>query len=421
MWTRVSSTGQFFPPPEHSAFLLPLLYIQFDPAEIPTLGELDTILCDPKNTRLWELRPITGATISLRTIGRLLHMKLRRNTCAPRHLWTHVDMSHVLIFLISADIMPEEIWEEILVGVGGRDELAYLLEKMVCIILARPLAYETATALANAVHLIQRGANDELYYNPNLSYGTVQALLAAVGALDAKEATAFSHDNSYHVLKLLLETNLPETLAYYPAIRQMKKSFPRVLSLFTTATFTASDAFKLWRGFVSIVEQRLQALDFFESGRWMSRKACENIQCGKIAMKSEFKRCSGCDCTYYCSAECQKMDWVNGHRGLCRTQTQILDQFTARDRAYLRALLQYNWKFLSVKSAVFLQQAKFMYENPGVEFFTVFDFAKTVSNPDWIDVQPMSTYPEMGILRDELFTFPTVVDASNNTPSSSKP
>lgn len=98
-----------------------------------------------------------------------------------------------------------------------------------------------------------------------------------------KETAIFAIKNSYPVLQLLLHKTLPEDFVYHPVVRQMKKSFPEVLPLSTTATFTASDTFKLWRGFVRVVEQRLQALDFYESGRWISRKACENIQVGILS------------------------------------------------------------------------------------------------------------------------------------------
>ncbi|KAJ7468468.1 hypothetical protein FB451DRAFT_373856 [Mycena latifolia] len=359
-----------------------------------------------------------------------------------------IDMSQIIIFLVGAGVSSAENWEELLAGVGGRDELAYLLGKNIGIALARPLVDDIAMGLSATLSLIQRTGDDRPFHKAMLSHGVAKALVAAVGALDvypnrqlvelgkqmglgalmqhfddledrsgyqwttqaldggllnmvvsmgirAKEATVFSVDNSYPFLVELLKRILPEALGFYPVVRQMKKSFPVVLPLSTAATFRTAAAFKLWKPFANMVEQRLQALEFFDSGRWISSKACDNLECGKIDDKPKFRRCSGCCSLYYCSAECQKKDWKSGHRKRCRTLrvSQLLHPSTPGERAYLRALLQYNWEFLSVKSAVLFLQAQFMYKNPGVEFFTLFDLAKGERDPDWIDIRPMSKFP----------------------------
>ncbi|KAJ7463268.1 hypothetical protein FB451DRAFT_1266006 [Mycena latifolia] len=46
--------------------------------------------------------------------------------------------------------------------------------------------------------------------------------------------------------------------------------------------------------------------------------ACDNRRCGNIDAKSPFRRWSGCQSLYYCSAPCQRMDWREGtHRAAC--------------------------------------------------------------------------------------------------------
>ena len=34
-------------------------------------------------------------------------------------------------------------------------------------------------------------------------------------------------------------------------------------------------------------------------------------------------KCKGCKLKYYCSRECQKIDWNNGHKYTCKTHLQF--------------------------------------------------------------------------------------------------
>ncbi|KAJ6586020.1 hypothetical protein B0H19DRAFT_1111184 [Mycena capillaripes] len=48
-----------------------------------------------------------------------------------------------------------------------------------------------------------------------------------------------------------------------------------------------------------------------------ARRACDNMECGVIRDKKEFRCCSACKSTYYCSNDCQRHDWGEGHRQEC--------------------------------------------------------------------------------------------------------
>ncbi|KAJ6448328.1 hypothetical protein C8R45DRAFT_1084501 [Mycena sanguinolenta] len=56
----------------------------------------------------------------------------------------------------------------------------------------------------------------------------------------------------------------------------------------------------------------------FDSGEHIPYKACDNVECGKILKKTDFKRCAGCAHHHYCSKECQIKDWRIGHRISCQ-------------------------------------------------------------------------------------------------------
>jgi hypothetical protein len=62
------------------------------------------------------------------------------------------------------------------------------------------------------------------------------------------------------------------------------------------------------------------------------RKMVRNIEkfkecgvCGSFGGRDgKLKKCSGCNCVLYCSAECQKSDWTN-HKLYCKLLKKIVD------------------------------------------------------------------------------------------------
>ncbi|KAJ7463539.1 hypothetical protein FB451DRAFT_1492825 [Mycena latifolia] len=353
------------------------------------------------------------------------------------------DMCHLLVFL-SINASDPKNFEEILDGVGGSlDELAYVLGRQLNIIVARPVTADSATALSTCFNLVLQRHDEGSFSDALLSNGAVKPLVAAVGFLDthshypyasmgisiglgdmmkycegrsgyqwviqtldggllsliismglrAKHATDFSWDPAMPQPG----TSLKEFFQPLSSIIQcqMKKSFPEVSSASTSPAFTKSDVFKLWSIFVKVVQQRLGALEYFQSRRWISQKVCENMQCLKTAEKTAFKSCSGCTSSYYCSPECQKIDWEAGHREWCGKLkvAQFPHPYTARDRAYLRALLQHMSQSPAFRTAVLVRQAQFMYRKPGVQYFIGFDFLEIREGYECsVNVLPMSEY-----------------------------
>jgi len=46
---------------------------------------------------------------------------------------------------------------------------------------------------------------------------------------------------------------------------------------------------------------------------------CSALDCDKVdAIGKQFKRCSGCKMALYCSTECQRNHWQNGHKENCK-------------------------------------------------------------------------------------------------------
>ncbi|KAJ6518187.1 hypothetical protein C8R47DRAFT_1312652, partial [Mycena vitilis] len=353
------------------------------------------------------------------------------------------EMSDILSYLATTlDIEHDANFREVVDGVGGLPELAFLLMKHTAIALARPPCLVRTASLTIAVKFIHsRYDGDGPFSTAVLSQGVIGALVRALPLVDAWEdggpimalagfqtlcqylchspsepviqglqggllatiialgkTTAESPavngeiDNCYMLLQQLLKHNIPRALMYYRAARQMKISFPAARSLASAPEFVSSAIYESWKNFEEYVDQRLAALDYFESGGWVSEKACENLQCLKIAAKSEFKKCSGCGVTYYCSKACQRVDWRDGHQALCKFETRAdeTQNLTARETAFIRAFMEYNSRSpLFLREQAWLLQVQFMYTRPGVAFFTLFDYTR-VSTPGWLSVLPTS-------------------------------
>ena len=62
------------------------------------------------------------------------------------------------------------------------------------------------------------------------------------------------------------------------------------------------------------------------------RSVCRS--CGTMNGKKKklLNKCGGCGCTFYCCSDCQKLDWVHGHKNICKKLKK--DKWTAEDHRY---------------------------------------------------------------------------------------
>ncbi|KAJ6537661.1 hypothetical protein B0H19DRAFT_1316342 [Mycena capillaripes] len=165
-------------------------------------------------------------------------------------------------------------------------------------------------------------------------------------------------------------------------------------------------------GFVTVATDRLEIKKRFDSGEYVARKACDNMEVtwfqnllyGKISNRTDFKCCAGCEYQYYCSKECQIRDWRTGHRknsqhtrppgkSYLNTQTvrvssspiqtsdgwyaDYLDgpaYFTGRDRFFVRAIVARNYE--RHKEQIFLTRIVRM-RHHGIRVYTLFDYSQS--------------------------------------------
>ncbi|KAJ7177070.1 hypothetical protein C8R46DRAFT_1346951 [Mycena filopes] len=123
-----------------------------------------------------------------------------------------------------------------------------------------------------------------------------------------------------------------------------------------------------WDAFFGDMYLRFDVLD--DSKTLPRLKACDNDQCGKIAQEREFRRCT-CNSLYYCSRDCQKVDWTrNDHKALCRRAPSLAlaeyprTNLPVRERIFFRTLLHSDYKHEI--TLVYEEQVKFLAANPAL-------------------------------------------------------
>ncbi|KAJ7106839.1 hypothetical protein C8R43DRAFT_206594 [Mycena crocata] len=173
---------------------------------------------------------------------------------------------------------------------------------------------------------------------------------------------------------------LPPYTLYHSVLLDIKLCLLDVDALVKTEIFAASELFAPWQRFYALVQERLQLLDSFDSSRPTVYKACDNMTCSEICVKSKLQRCSNCLDLYYCSKQCQKVDWRAGHREDCAKFWALRRlpeerQWNTQDRAFLRALIRHD--FLANRPRLFAQEIAMRKEDPTQLSYVVFDYMRS--------------------------------------------
>ncbi|KAJ6459952.1 hypothetical protein C8R45DRAFT_542490 [Mycena sanguinolenta] len=112
----------------------------------------------------------------------------------------------------------------------------------------------------------------------------------------------------------VLTRDLPPSLVYYSVLKRMAKAFGEIKTADLRGTAISDE----WTTFTDLAHARLTVLRFFESDAFVLRSACDNVKCAIIDARQRFGVCSVCRRRYYCSADCQRTDWVEGgHKVAC--------------------------------------------------------------------------------------------------------
>ncbi|KAF7364080.1 MYND-type domain-containing protein [Mycena sanguinolenta] len=181
---------------------------------------------------------------------------------------------------------------------------------------------------------------------------------------------------------------LQPATVYYPVLAALERALLSIQQVTLAPTFMSCALYPDWEEFNNLVLDRLDAKREFDSGGHVACRACDNLKCGRIMKRTNFKRCAGCEYQYYCSKECQIKDWRTGHREACRHLRPPgwhLDELdgppylNGRDRAFLRFLVARDYE--RHKLHIFLTQIVRIRQH-GESLVTVCDYRDGSFRPD---------------------------------------
>ncbi|KAJ7875551.1 hypothetical protein B0H14DRAFT_3437106 [Mycena olivaceomarginata] len=177
-------------------------------------------------------------------------------------------------------------------------------------------------------------------------------------------------------VRVILDQMLAPSSVYYTVLSGISEAFYDAhKGLAASEAFRRSPIFEDWSAFAEIVSYRLKIMKCFDDRIGVSQRGCDNPKCCKIAVKTEFKRCSGCKAFRYCSKDCQIFDWSrmhkfwHMHRVNYRHTNEIL---TSRERAFLRFLLHHD--YLEARGAIFSDKIPIVCDDPEDPSFTIFNY-----------------------------------------------
>ncbi|KAJ7738037.1 hypothetical protein DFH07DRAFT_85951 [Mycena maculata] len=178
--------------------------------------------------------------------------------------------------------------------------------------------------------------------------------------------------------RILLEQILPMSMVYYYDVQCLEPAFLQADPIIHCGPFQACQLVDTWRTFTTLARERIALVHSVAASQ--RRRACDNVKCGHILEKTDFQRCSRCLSFYYCSRECQRIDWRAGdHRKVCvpghsfHLGEGVVQDLRVRERSFMRAVLAHDYE-TQKWTTVYPQRVAFMAANPGVPYFTLFDY-----------------------------------------------
>ncbi|KAK7018196.1 hypothetical protein R3P38DRAFT_2981699 [Favolaschia claudopus] len=186
-------------------------------------------------------------------------------------------------------------------------------------------------------------------------------------------------------------------LVSYSFLAGLDPALDAVAYLLEMEAYKTSPISNMWNEFFTIAKERLTLFKMIKACRGSLVRVCDNLQCRRIAERHVFRRCSHCRSFYYCSHKCQIADWRDGgHKKTCDSYGTLLlsernnDTFAMRDRAFLRALVQQDYK--NAKRTVLIHQLRIMYHHPTQPIITLYDYCRgavdiTVQTPTNLNLQ----------------------------------
>ncbi|KAK7058222.1 hypothetical protein R3P38DRAFT_3253190 [Favolaschia claudopus] len=224
-------------------------------------------------------------------------------------------------------------------------------------------------------------------------------LAIEIGLLRVLGQIALRHSPAIDVvLQYFLDTILPGGLANYDVVHAFDTMRAELGKLSSSRKFRALSIYPKWEFCMQLGEMRCRLLRQMEDKEEF--RACDDLKCGKIQLKSNLRRCSGCHTAYYCARECQVSDWEHGnHNKWCYASQKLSLAESVSDpidlgyheRRFLRILVhqtyQENIQFICVEQVKLLASVLSDSGSESESPVVLFDFT---ANPPYVSVLPIS-------------------------------
>ncbi|KAJ7712723.1 hypothetical protein B0H16DRAFT_1899815 [Mycena metata] len=177
----------------------------------------------------------------------------------------------------------------------------------------------------------------------------------------------------------ILDERLPESTVYCTVLAQLGPLLVGVEILTRAPEFKELAIYRCWRMFHTLAYDRISFMEERMLEAEPSSKGCGNMKCGTIQAKTEFRRCSHCQRVYYCSVDCQRVDWESGnHRRACHSMRRFeltRPHMNRRNLSFMRALVHRDALITYISGSHYAMVLSQMRENPGEPLVTIFSYA----------------------------------------------
>ncbi|KAF7364553.1 hypothetical protein MVEN_00324300 [Mycena venus] len=201
-------------------------------------------------------------------------------------------------------------------------------------------------------------------------------------------------DDIHPTLRNLLANILTPATVHYYALEALRTAYLEATNGTALNDFSRPDVREGWTTFERTLRTRLDILSLYKSKGRITRRACDNLECGIILEKTRLKRCSGCREALYCSPECQALDWQSGHRECCTLyfakRTHIELSYTSREYSFLRFLLHHD--YVSARPELYKQIGLVWASQPNVLLCTTCDYRSAGVKVELFDVGEDSAF-----------------------------
>ncbi|KAJ7633265.1 hypothetical protein FB45DRAFT_1003363 [Roridomyces roridus] len=257
----------------------------------------------------------------------------------------------------------------------ARQDILWVLVRAIDAAILKSTGSERKPIILQSLSSLKMLFNNEKLYAVR---STISASLVGIVAACGREP---SLTETHDTLKTFLREHIPSCSIYWGD--RAGSQVVSALDINDSAVPEFSPELRdAWTNFDALARDRAAFSESFDSTGVVRMKACDNTLCTTFGPMTVFKRCSGCATLFYCSVQCQAVDWNNGHRTACKLHIYLLrgrpstNPPTSRQRAFMRAILHRDYMHLKLKIYTEAVRTMHLSGDPNAGYFVMFDYMR---------------------------------------------